>query len=351
MTSTEIRPSQAPKKVNRWKRVLSGTTPWTPEEAAGFGQPLENSSPKQRHMAVRVLVGTTRGTLRGGVFGAKVVKNAVAHDWQTYRNRVRFAEGYAPEQGEVPKHKRWFRRTDPDLSIWASARKGAWTAGRPRQACITCGRLFDCASALRTHTEKHLLVDLPDPKANAWGHLANGGFSGSTPMPSWRQALRIHRRSRSMRREIGLIKGQRPKLVLVKGKSNPAAVPVDNSRGVIQMYDTWEHTPFTHALHMAAGHLREQPLKMTVINATARGVEWAGPQLSEAWSAFHLKAVQAGFDPADVQWMRTLAEMQQKMAQIASLGIARLMESYGPDIQQAIRQTRGQRPSVETLAS
>lgn len=338
----EITPARA-RKSGRWKRVLSGTTPWTPAEAAAFGQPLGGG--KRRKLGMRVLVGTTRGTLRGVVKAGSAGGRVTAHGWRTYRQRVRFDAKYEAEAGEVPVKIRRPRRTGDS---WLKL-----TLGQPKHRCITCGRAYDCPEAFRRHADQHLIAELPAATSgNAWAHLAEGGFTGTRPVPSWKDALRIRWRSRKFKQEIGRAtgNGQRPKLVLVKGTSrhNPAAVPVN--RGVT-MFDTWEHTPYTHTLQVAAGHLTEQPLKMTVINASARGTEWGAARMAEAWRAWHLKLARGGFDLASIQWMLQIAASYEQMAQVASRGIAQLLESYGPAIAAAVAEVQGRKPDAKVLAS
>lgn len=273
-------------------------------------------SSKKRSLAWRVAKGTAKGTGRLIKKGTLAGAHATASRIERYRTTRKFADGYTPEPGEVPK--------------------GKWVPG----ATTVHGRKFDSPEAAMAYANKIDKRDGPVKRADrprgSLETIASGRRSGRVRVrpPRDRKApTGRHRKAAHRTRADQLVAAYRNKLTEI-GRN---AVDKDS--------------PVAKKIHKAFTELLEsKPGKLSDMEALALGMEQAMATGAEAVENYRLNMIKMGFDPAYLVFLGRVQENYEAASTNWTSYIVVLKTELALEILAAQRRMAGSVPSDSTLA-
>jgi hypothetical protein len=274
---------------------------------------------KKRGLVRRVVWGTAKGTGRLIGKGTMAGAHATASRIERFRTGRKFADGYTPEPGEVPK--------------------GKWVSG----ATTVYGRKFDSPEAATAYADKVDKQDGPVVRADrprgSLETIASGRRAGKVrvrPPRERRAPTGRHRKAAHRTRADQLVAAYRPKLNQI-GRN---AVDKDSE--------------IARKIHRAFTELLEgRPGKLSDMEALALGMEQAMAVGAEAVQQYRLKMIKMGFDPAYLVFLGKVQENYQESANNWTSYIVVLKTELALEILEAQRrkaQQGQQRPSDDVLA-
>lgn len=264
----------------------------------------------------RLSKGTAKGSAKRVVKWTPVLYRAgSAKVADTYR-RQRFDKDYEREDGEVPDR--------------------AW---RLHTTYRCCNRRFASSEALNEHHEREHAEDeaekaaRPQPKLVISTTKRTTGHRRVKPVGDLPTGRHRPGRTNATRADV-LVAAHRDKLTEIGKKAVMTESSAPNL--VRQGFATIEDGPL--------GGLR-------TIENLATGMEAALAAGSEAYRAYRMKMIHAGFDPAHLQQLARIEELLKDAAQRNSAFIALIKDELGPEILAAKKRLAGERPSDAILAN
>jgi hypothetical protein len=274
--------------------------------------PKTTSAPsRKRSWAWRFTKGTAKGTAKLVAKGSGKAAKAAGRRVERFRNGRKFADGYIPEPGEIPKRK--FSRT----------------------ATVAGGRRFDSPEAAMKYTEK-VGASEPEPvrKERPTGSLEWGrkGKVRVRPPTTRKPPAGRHRPAKHKTKAEALIAAHRDKLTKIGSKAvddNDIARKIN--KGFKEMLET-------------------RPGPLSEMDALALGMEQAMGVAAEAVENYRLNLIKRGFDPAFLVPLRNVQENYEQAATQWSVHIAVIRIELALEIAAAIRRKSGAVPDDDTLA-
>jgi hypothetical protein len=302
--TTRAQPRRRAKPKKSFIRKVAGSKP--------------RASSKKRSLVWRVTKGTAKGTGRLIKKGTLAGAHATATRIGRYRAGRKFADGYTPEPGEVPK--------------------GKWVSG----ATTVYGRKFDSPEAATAYAAKVDAADGPVKRAErprgSLETIASGRRAGRVRVRPPRRDQRKaptgrHRRADHRTRADQLVAAHRDKLTEI-GR-NAVAKDSEIARKV--------HRAFTELLE-------SKPGKLSDMEALALGMEQAMGVGAEAVENYRLNMIKLGFDPAYLVFLGKVQANYEEAANNWTAYIVVLKTELALEILAAQRRMAGSVPSDSTLA-
>jgi hypothetical protein len=274
-------------------------------------------SRKKRNLAWRVTKGTVKGTGKLLWKGGSLAVHETNSRIKRFNTNRRFADGYTPEPGEIPK--------------------GKWV----RNATTVHGRRFDSPESAMAYSAKVESQGPPVVRAERpRGTLElrqSGKHAGKVrvrPPTKRKPPTGRHRQTKSAKqtRADQLVAAYRGKLTEIGKK---AVAENTTARAVQQAFLKLQET---------------KPGKLSQIEGLATGMEQAMGTAAEAVENYRLSLIQLGFNPALLMHLVEVQENYEAAAHHWTAYVAIVKAELAWEIRMAQRRAAGEMPSDSTLA-